>query len=104
MGICFQGKILESADVFTRLMEICTPRRGSDYERQFVREVKITRPSVNRAKSLVFTTAAWIILGLKCWAVIWAIRYYQIPVNPLWVTLPTLFFAGLCTALYFWGE
>ncbi len=90
--------------MFTRLIEICTPRRDLDYERQFVREVKIKRPNQPRHKSLGFVTGAWIIVGLKCWAVIKLIGYYQIPVNPLWVTLPTLFFAGLCTVLYFWGE
>jgi hypothetical protein len=85
-------------------MEICTPRRGSEYDRQFVREVKIKRPGIPRVKSPILAVGAWALIGLKCWAIVRVIRYYQIPVNPLWVTLPTLFFAGLCTALYFWGE
>jgi hypothetical protein len=102
--ICLSGRNSQRGDVFTRLIEICTPRRDADYERQFVREVKIKRPSVNRVKSLTLVMGAWILIGLKCWAVIWAIGYYQIPVNPLWVTLPTLFFASLCTVLYFLGE
>lgn len=90
--------------MFTYLIELCTPRRNSEYERQFVREVKIKRPSAPRVKSLLFVISAWILIGLKCWAVIWAIKFYQIPVNPVWVTVPTLFFAGLSTALYFWGD
>jgi len=90
--------------MFTRLIQIFGSPRTSDYDREFIREVKIQRPLTRSPKSGFFLCGAWALIGLKCWAVIWAIERYHIPVHPLWITLPTLLFGGICTALYFKGE
>ena len=90
--------------MFTRLTQIFGSPRSSDYDREFIREVKIQRPIKRSAKSGFFLLGAWVLIFLKCWAVIWAIERYHIPVHPLWITVPTLVFGGLCTVLYLRGE
>ena len=85
-------------------MEIAATAARMVVERQFIREVKFKRTRVAPKKSLRFAVGAWILIGLKCWAVVAVISHYQIPINPYWVTFPTLLFASLCTMLHFWGE
>jgi hypothetical protein len=47
-----------------------------------------------------FMTIAWMVIGVKCVLVWWAIDHWNIPVHPLWVVAPTLIFATLVTALW----
>ncbi len=42
----------------------------------------------------------WIAIGLKCVAVWWICRHYQVPVHPLWVIVPTVLMAALGTMIY----
>ena len=44
---------------------------------------------------------AWILIVLKSVFVVWAVDHYHIPFSALWVIVPTVAFAGLCTAVYF---
>ena len=80
------------------------PPSPAGYDRAFVKavEVKSRRPA--RRVSPLVLLLWWIAIALKCWAVVWAITYFKVPVNPLWVTAPTVAFAGLCTALFYVGE
>jgi hypothetical protein len=40
-------------------------------------------------------------VALKTWFVIWAVPRYHIPFSAMWVVIPTLIFAALCTAVYY---
>jgi hypothetical protein len=43
---------------------------------------------------------AWALIALKCVLVTWAIGHWSVPINPLWVVIPTILFAGLATVLW----
>jgi len=47
-----------------------------------------------------FLGVAWVLIALKCLLVWWAVPHYHVPVHPMWVIGPTLFFAGLVTVLW----
>jgi hypothetical protein len=42
----------------------------------------------------------WLAVIIKCVLVIIAIEHWSVPVHPLWVIGPTLFFATVATLLY----
>jgi hypothetical protein len=90
--------------VFSNLLQLISRRSPPSYDLEFVREVRVTRRAPRSAKSKRLMLAGWILIALKCWSVVWAVGHYNVPVNPLWVTLPTVIFAGVCTLMYFLGE
>ncbi len=47
-----------------------------------------------------FLGVAWLMIVAKCVVVWWAIPHYHVPVHPMWIIGPTLFFAGLVTVLW----
>ena len=47
-----------------------------------------------------FLGTAWLVIVLKCMVVWWAIPHYHVPVNPMWVIGPTVFFAAWVTVLW----
>jgi hypothetical protein len=47
-----------------------------------------------------FLILAWAAILLKCVAVTWAIRHWQMPLHPGWLVGPTLIFAVLATVLW----
>ena len=98
------GKVGYGGAVFSNLLQLISRRPPPSYDLEFVREVRVTRRVPRSAKSKRLMLAGWILIALKCWLVAWAVEYYRVPVNPLWVTLPTVIFAGVCTLMYFLGE
>lgn len=88
--------------VLANLLHFLQRRRtAEDYDNAFVREVEIRRAREPRSrKSERILILGWILIGLKCAAVWWAIRAYSMPVNPWWIVVPTLMAAGVCTWLY----
>jgi hypothetical protein len=47
----------------------------------------------------------WALIAVKCWAVVWLVDRYNVPFNPMWVVTPTVLFAALATAVYYyWRE
>ena len=48
--------------------------------------------------------AGWLLITVKSWLIIWAVEKYHVPVDPLWVIVPTVIFALVCTVVYFRGE
>ncbi len=47
-----------------------------------------------------FLGVAWVVIVAKCFAVAWAIPHYNVPVAPIVIIGPTLFFAGVVTVLW----
>jgi uncharacterized membrane protein YczE len=70
------------------------------YERAFVESVRVpgTAPHTRRTERLL--VLCWIVIGLKCAFVAWAVPHFHVPFSSLWVILPTLFLAGTATAIY----
>ena len=47
-----------------------------------------------------FLGVAWLVIVVKCFLVAWAIPHYSVPVAPIVIIGPTLFFAGVVTVLW----
>ena len=76
-------------------------RKPDAYERSFVKEVRLRRRTPRNRRVERVLLICWGAIILKPAGVLWAFQHYHIPINPLWVILPTFAFAGLCTAVYF---
>lgn len=90
--------------MFPGFLHIFARNRLGDYERAFVRHVAVKRrigrnPLVER-----LILAGWLLIVLKCFAVIWIIDRWAVPFHPYWLIVPTILFAGLCTAVYYWRD
>jgi hypothetical protein len=53
-----------------------------------------------RVEALIYI--CWGLIVLKTFAVIWAVHHYAMPFNPMWVVAPTVTFAFVATAAYYW--
>ena len=78
------------------------PPRGNDYG--FVQEVHVSRSVTRNRRIERLLLLGWVLIALKSWLIIWAIAKYQVPVNPLWVIVPTVVFGLVCTVVYIRGE
>ena len=60
-----------------------------------------THGSLEPARLLtVWLGLGWMVIGVKCVLVTFAIEHWHLPVHPLWVIGPTLFLAAFATFLY----
>jgi len=88
--------------MFANLLHLFSRRMQPGDDRGFVQEVKVMqKPPRNRRLELLIWIC-WVLIGVKCFVVVWAVRHYHIPFSPLWVIVPTVCFAALCTAVYYW--
>ena len=56
--------------------------------------------STRNRRSETWLWVGWALILTKCVLSWWAMKHYQVPIHPLWLIIPTLMFAGLCTVLY----
>jgi hypothetical protein len=86
--------------MFADFVRLISRRPPTDYERGFVRSVKVSEkaPRNRRVERLILI--CWGIILVKSVAVFWLFDHYHVPVNAWWVVAPTLIFATLCTAVY----
>jgi len=87
--------------MFTNLLQLISRRRGTGYDRQFVQEVRVARARARNRKIDRLFVLGWILIFLKSAFVMWAVPHYHIPFNAMWVVIPTLIFAALCTVVYY---
>jgi len=90
--------------MFANLHRLISRRPPPDYDRAFVETVRVTSPTLRHRRIERLILLAWLVIAAKCWLVLWAVEKYHVPVNPLWVIAPTIAFALLCTAVYFWRD
>ncbi|HVW21038.1 MAG TPA: hypothetical protein VHC86_07455 [Opitutaceae bacterium] len=89
--------------MFPNLLRLITRKPPASYDRSFVEEVRVPRERRRRNPKIDRLFAVgWILVALKTAFVIWAVPRYHIPFSAMWVVIPTLIFAALCTALYYW--
>jgi len=87
--------------MFADLVRLIHRRPPFDYERGFVRQVKVSSPRAPRNRRVErMLGLGWLLIVLKSFAVFWLFDRYHVPVNALWVVAPTVVFAALCTAVY----
>jgi len=53
-----------------------------------------------RVETLIYV--CWGLIVLKTFVVIWAVHHFSMPFNPMWVIAPTVTFAFVATATYYW--
>ena len=87
--------------MFPNFLQLISRRSAPEYEQDFLREVRPVRRRVRSRKVDRLFIVAWALIALKSAIVIWAIQRYHIPFSPLWVIVPTVAFAGLCTLVYY---
>jgi hypothetical protein len=88
--------------MLTTLLRLFLSQSSVDYERAFIPEVteQVARnPAVER---LIF--AGWLLIVIKCFVILWAIKHWAVPINPYWIIMPTILMAALCTAVYCWRD
>jgi peptidoglycan/LPS O-acetylase OafA/YrhL len=88
------------APMFANFLSLVTRRPPPGYDFAFVEQISVsTRPPRNRRMEQ-WILAGWMLITVKSFAVIWAIDHWRVPVNPLWVIVPTVLMAALCTLVY----
>ncbi len=91
--------------MFPHLVRVVSLRPPPANGRDFVEEVRLVeyvRARNRRAAALILV--CWMLIATKCELVIWLVDKYHMKFSPLWVNAPTVCFALLCTAVYFWRE
>jgi hypothetical protein len=86
--------------MFADLVRLISRRPPTDYERGFVQSVKVREKRARNRRVERIIYIGWGIIVVKSAAVFWLFDHYHVPVNPLWVVVPTLIFAALCTVVY----
>jgi len=88
--------------MFPNLVRLVTRRPPPDYDRGFVEEVRLVEflPVRNRRVEKVILIC-WLLIAGKCWLVTWLVGKYHMNFAPLWVNGPTVFFALMCTAVFY---
>ena len=52
----------------------------------------------------IFGIIGWVLILAKSVFMIWAVQKFHLTFNAAWVIAPTVIFALLCTAVYFWRD
>ena len=107
MVFAFSADLLLSfrPDMFANLIQLISGRPPKEHDRGFVEEVRLVehvRPRNRRAEKLF--AVCWALIVVKCGLVMWLVDKYDMKFSPLWVNAPTLCFALLCTAVYFFHD
>ncbi len=89
--------------MFANLLQLISRRPPPDDERGFVREVSLASRPPRSRRTQWLLLAGWLLIAAKSWLVVWAVDHYHVPVNPMWVIVPTVIFAAVCTVVYFLG-
>ncbi|HKB89804.1 MAG TPA: hypothetical protein VKC60_04710 [Opitutaceae bacterium] len=80
------------------------PSVQTNYNQAFIKEVTIRHRSARSRRLERVIAAGWILIGVKCALVVWAINHWHVPIDPLWVIAPTIAMAALCTLVYWKRE
>ncbi|MDE3083802.1 MAG: hypothetical protein KGJ37_01105 [Verrucomicrobiota bacterium] len=86
------------------LSQLLSRKRPHGYENAFVEKVTVTRRTRRSRRVEQLLIIGWVLIGIKSVLVVWTIRHWHVPFNPLWVIAPTVAFAALCTAVYLWRD
>jgi hypothetical protein len=90
--------------MFANLLQLFSRKPPQAYENAFVERVTVSKKSPRNRRVEQLLVAGWILIAVKSVFVVWAVHRWHVPFSPLWVILPTVAFAALCTAVYFWRE
>ncbi|HET7535453.1 MAG TPA: hypothetical protein VFJ90_03310 [Candidatus Didemnitutus sp.] len=87
--------------MFADLLQWISRRPAPDYDRAFIRDVRVRIRAPRNPRVERFILICWILIAIKHVAVIWAVHRYHVPFHQLWVNAPT-WFAGLAATLAYY--
>lgn len=91
--------------MFHNFVQLISGHLPPDDEHRFVEEVRVVLPSARRSPRVERVLLwCWLAIAAKCALVVWLVGRYEMSFSPLWVNGPTVFFALMCTVLYYWRE
>ena len=89
-------------DMFATLIKLITGEPPPEEEHNlFVQEVRVRHREPRSCRMEWFIFVAWILIGLKHAAVLWACARYPVPFDPIWINLPTWLLGVLATGIYY---
>ena len=83
--------------MFANLLQLISRRSPPEYERGFVREITVTRRTPRSRRTQKLLLAGWLLIAVKSALIVWAVDRYHVPIDPMWVIVPTVIFAAVCT-------
>ena len=90
--------------MFANLLQLISRRPPPDFERSFVQEVRVRQKSPRNPRLERIIVAGWVLIVAKSLLLVWLVEKYRLNFNAAWVIAPTVIFALLCTAVYFWRD
>lgn len=90
--------------MLTTLLRLITRHPPAAYERAFVHDVQVRERIARNPRVERLILAGWLVIVIKCFAVLWAIDHWAVPFHPYWIIVPTILMAALCTAVYCWQD
>ena len=89
--------------MFANFLRLISRRTPPEYERGFVREITLRTRAPRSRRTQRILLAGWVLIAVKSALIVWAVNRYHIPVDPMWVIVPTVVFGAVCTLIYFLG-
>lgn len=87
--------------MFANLLHLLTGRPAApDYHQAFVKDVQVPSRRARHPRTEKLIVFAWVLIAMKSLALEWAVRTYAVPINALWVILPTVAMGLLATVIY----
>ena len=90
--------------MLTTLLQLILWRSPATYERAFIHTVHVREPLARRPWVERLILAGWLLIVVKCFAVVWVIDHWAVPFHPYWIIVPTILMAALGTAIYYWRD
>jgi hypothetical protein len=91
--------------MLSNFLQLIVRRPPADPRAGFIEEVHVNpRRAPRSARVGKLLLVGWVLILAKSWLLIWAVEKYHVPINPLWVIIPTVVFGFVCTLVYFKGE
>lgn len=97
--------VVRSFRMLSNLIQLISRRPPAGFDHGFIKHVEVSpRRRVRSRKMDRLILFGWLLIAVKSGLIVWAVREYRVPVDPLWVIAPTVLFALVCTLVYFRGE
>ena len=94
--------MFELPAMFATLIKLITGEPPPEEDHNlFVQEVRVRHREPRSRRMEWFIFVAWILIGLKHAAVLWACAHYPVPFDPIWINLPTWLLGALATGIYY---
>ena len=86
--------------MFSNLLQLFHRRLPAEYDRAFVKEVRVRRRVPRSRRSELLLAFCWLLIAVKSWAMFWLVDRYTMPFDAWWIVGPTLLAAIVCTWIY----